>query len=144
MTEAKFERVTHSDSNLYGPRCLLLCGFPAGAQPKFLTVLEMVGLAEVEVVWANHDHQKLTLGQLMDLGNGSGWAVDSALPRAVVVAGITERQLHALMTVCRRSGMKEALWAALTPTSEKWPLSNLLAELADERRQLAELKKKRS
>jgi hypothetical protein len=144
MSKAKFERVTRSDNDLYGPKHLLLCGFSADAQSKFLTVLDMVGLADIAVTWANHDNEGLTLKQLMALENGSGWGVDSQLPRAVVVAGITERQLHSLMKVCRRSGMKEALWAALTPTSEKWPLSNLLAELADERRQLAALKNKRS
>jgi len=144
MSKAKFERVTRSDDNLYGPRRLILCGFPADAQPKFTTVLEMVGLADVEVVWANHDHEGLTLEQLMALESGTGLTIDSRLPRAVIVAGITERQLHSLIKVCRRSGMKEALWAALTPTSEKWPLSHLLAELADERRQMAALKQGRS
>jgi len=36
--------------------------------------------------------------------------------------------------------MKGALWAALTPTSEKWTLSALLHELSAERTQLANRK----
>ncbi|MGA6925806.1 MAG: DUF3783 domain-containing protein, partial [Desulfosarcina sp.] len=51
----------------------------------------------------------------------------------IVVSGITENQLHALMTLTRESGMQPALWAALTPTSETWTLKQLLAELQAER-----------
>jgi hypothetical protein len=41
------------------------------------------------------------------------------------------------MTLCRKTGMQSSLWAALTPTSETWPLAQLLAELQAERKALA-------
>jgi hypothetical protein len=46
MTEAGFEKISRSDDALYGPRKLLLCGFPAGAQSTFATLLEMVGIQQ--------------------------------------------------------------------------------------------------
>ena len=52
------------------------------------------------------------------------------------MAGISENELHRLMTVCKKAGMRNALWAALTPTSETWTLAALLAELSAERRQM--------
>jgi hypothetical protein len=50
------------------------------------------------------------------------------------VGGITEAQLRALMTVAKKSGIQKVLWAVLTPISETWTLSRLLAELSAERR----------
>jgi hypothetical protein len=73
---------------------------------------------------------------LAALPNGTGKGESSVLPRAIIVAGITERQLQTLMAVCRKTGMQQALWATLTPTSETWPLRDLLPELAAERKAL--------
>jgi hypothetical protein len=36
MTDGTFEKVQHSDNRMYGPPKLLICGFPAPAQPKFM------------------------------------------------------------------------------------------------------------
>ena len=142
MTEGTFERVQHSDEPMYGPQKLLLCGFPAPAQPKFASVLKMAGLQDVAAVWANEENARQTLAELLDFPDGTGVDKDSALPRAIIVSGITENQLHSLMTICRKSGMQQALWAALTPTSETWPLGQLLNELLAERKALSRTSKK--
>jgi hypothetical protein len=141
MADGTFERVQHSDNRLYGPQKLLLCGFPAAAQPNFSAVRQIAGLTEVPVVWANQDDLDQPIATLLALPDGSGAGVDSAMARAVVVGGITENQLHALMSSCRQAGMKPALWAVLTPTSETWPLGQLLDELQAERDALAKKKK---
>lgn len=142
MTDATFEKVQHSDNPMYGPKKLLLCGFATSAQPKFLTVRDMAGLADVPVVWVAEADATSTLSQLLDRPDGSGAGEASTLPRAIIVSGITENQLHALMTTCRRTGMQQSLWAALTPTSETWPMAQLLTELQAERRALSQRMKK--
>jgi hypothetical protein len=81
-----------------------------------------------------------SLAGLLELADGSGAGLPSALPRAVIVAGITEAQLISLMTVCKKSDMQQALWAVLTPVSEKWTVEQLLAELAREREALQKRK----
>lgn len=137
MTEkSSFEKVSRSEKLLYGPRKLLLCGFGAEAREKFEAVLAMVGLADVPRVWVATEQGSMSLASLLELADGSGAEAASALPRAVVVAGITEAQLISLMTVCKKSGMQAALWAVLTPVSEKWSVQQLLAELAREREAL--------
>ena len=134
MTHAKFEKISPSDKSLYGSPKLLLCGFSANAQSKFMTVLKMIGLETTPTVWATSDQGDTRLYNLMELSDGTGLGASSDLQRAVIVAGITEKQLHRLMAVCRKSGMQQALWATLTPTSETWTLTHLLAELSAERR----------
>lgn len=134
MTNATFEKVTTSDKPLYGPRKLLLCGFPAGAQAKFDAVLGMAGLNEVPRGWVARDRADRLLSELFQDPDGDGKGQASDLPRAVIVAGITEKELIRLMTVCKQAGMQSALWATLTPTSENWTMQALLDELAAERR----------
>ena len=63
----------------------------------------------------------------------TGTGTDSTLPRAIIVAGINENELHNLMNTCRASGMQPPQWAVLTPVSETWTLRQLVAELEAER-----------
>jgi hypothetical protein len=141
MTEkSTFEKVIRSEKLLYGPRKLLLCGFAAESRKKFSTVLETVGLSDVPKVWVTSKQGATALADLLELPDGSGSEAASALPRAIIVAGITEAQLISLMTVCKKSGMQNALWAVLTPVSETWTVAQLLAELAREREALQKRK----
>ncbi len=134
--KSSFEKVSRSEKLLYGPRKLLLCGFGAEVQKKFNAILGMVGLADVPRVWVATQQGAMPLAALLELADGSGAEAASALPRAVIVAGITEAQLISLMTACKKSGMQPALWAVLTPVSEKWNVQQLLAELDREREAL--------
>ena len=133
MTDAKFEKVSCTSKCLYGPRKLLLCGFEPAVQGKFDTLLEMLGFADLTRVWAASGQSDLRLEQLMGLDDGSGHGERSGLPRAVIMAGIAEEELHRLMNGARKAGMRDGLWATLTPVSERWQLKDLLAELAAER-----------
>ena len=133
MTQAKFEKITRSDAPMYGPRKMVLCGFPIAGHVKFKSVLEKSGLAGVPLVWASEEQKSRKLSELTALPDGTGCETASHLPRAVIVAGLTQNELHALMTACRQSGMQQALWAVLTPTSETWTLHALLSELEAER-----------
>ena len=141
MVDAEFQKVTQSDEALYGPRKLLLCGFAATIQPKFNRLLEMIGLAGIPLVWVTEDQADMPVGELLRLGDGTGTDASSKLPRAIIMSGITQNELHLLMAGCRKAGMKRPLWATLTPTSENWSLGNLLKELAAEHRAMQQTKR---
>jgi hypothetical protein len=134
MTEAEFQKVNQSDEVLYGPRKLLLCGFAAEVQPKFIKLLEIIGLSGLPVIWVTEDQADMQVGELVQLADGTGTDASSNLPRAIIMSGISQNELHLLMAGCRKSGMQQPLWATLTPTSETWPIQNLLKELAAEHR----------
>ena len=140
MTDSGFQKVTQSDEALYGPRKLLLCGFAADVQPKFISLLEMIGLSAIPLVWVTEDQAKTHVGELVQLENGTGTGASSALPRAIIMSGISQNELHTLMAGCRQSGMQQPLWATLTPNSETWPIQNLLKELAAEHRAMQKIK----
>lgn len=141
MNDASFEKVSQSNKPLYGPRKLLLCGFSQRVQPKFSELLQLLGLSDIPRVWILEDQAGISVGDLMQLEDNSGWGVSSELPRAIIMAGITQNELHRLMVGCRKAEMKPPLWATLTPTSETWTIEDLLKELAAERRAMQNKKR---
>ena len=141
MTDAKFEKVSPNDKPLYGPRKLLLCGFSQSVQPNFNELLELIGLSEIPKVWVTKDQGGTRVGELVELQNNTGFGVSSELPRAIIMAGITQSEMHGLMSACRKSKMKQTLWATLTPTSETWTIQNLLTELAAEHEMMKQRKR---
>ncbi|MFH1983567.1 MAG: DUF3783 domain-containing protein [Pseudomonadota bacterium] len=133
MNDGSFERVSVSDNRLYGPRKVLFCGFLAKAHPAVAALLKMVGLEDVGAIYAGPAQVGETVGDLFQLPGGTGEGRDSDLPRAIILGGITEKELHQLMEGTRLSRMQPPLWAVLTPVSENWTLADLLRELAAER-----------
>jgi len=58
------------------------------------------------------------------------------LPWAIILSGLTERELHTVLKNYRPLGLPSPLWATLTETSVNWPLKTLLIELMSEREAL--------
>ena len=133
MNDSGFEKITLSERRLYGPRKLLLCGFQPDSREKFITLLKLLNLSDIPVVWIHTEQVRDKLGDAVQLPNGTGLDCQSELPRAIIVCGVTEKELHHLMDGSRQAGMKSALWAVLTPTSEQWRIADLLNELEAER-----------
>ncbi len=132
-----FSRVARSANRLYGPRALLVCGFTPEGQAAILERIEAAGLASLSVVFAATADLATGLGALFARDSGAGRDEPSRMPAAVIMAGISEDELHQLMENYRSAGMPWPLWATLTPTSESWTLRALLKELAAERAALA-------
>ncbi len=132
MSEGGFEKVSQSDEPMYGPRKLLICGFPADAHPKFAKFLEIIGLPDLQKIWVAEAHAGRLISDLLALEDNTGWGEPSGLPRAIIMCGLTQNELHLLMSASRQAGMKPPLWATLTPTSETWTAQGLLEELAAE------------
>ena len=132
MSEGDFEKVSASDKPMYGPRKLLICGFSADIQPHVAKLLEILKLADVQRVWVTGEHAGSLISEVLALEDNTGWGVSSELPRAIIMCGLTQKELHILMSGSREAGMKPPLWATLTPTSETWTIRDLLRELAAE------------
>ena len=132
-----FNRVERSAKRLYGPRALLVCGFTAEGQAAFLDAVQATRIEALAVVFAATDDLETSLGVLLKRANLSGRSEPSRMPAAVIMAGISEAELHQLMEGYRSAGLPWPLWATLTPTSETWTLRALLKELAAERAALA-------
>jgi len=140
MSEGGFEKVSPSDKPMYGPRKLLICGFSAEIQPHVVKLMELIKLSEIPRIWVTEEHADSLISEVLALEDNTGWGATSELPRAIIMCGLTQNELHLLMSGSREAGMQPPLWATLTPTSETWTVQDLLKELLAEHRAMQQRK----
>lgn len=130
--EGTFKKVGKSGKKMYGPKKLLVCGYPEPEQRALLSLLEKNGLSAFPVIFATNGDLQRTLKEVLDSDDSQGQGEVSDMKRAVIMSGFTQKELHLLMTAYRGSDLPPQLWATLTPISENWSVADLLAELAAE------------
>lgn len=133
MTQGTFTKMEQTDQPLYGPRALLVCGFSGAEQDKIKDMLEGVLLKAVSTIFATAADNDQKIGDLFARPDQSGRNEAAGPARAVILAGITEKELHRILAAYRETGLSRPLWATLTPHSESWTLSALIRELEQER-----------
>jgi len=134
---ASFSRVSRSAQPLYGPRRLLICGFNPEGQAAIDNVITAATLQDLPLIYAASEDLEISLADLLARQDKAGRGQPSRMPAAIIMAGITENELHQLISSYRKASMPEPMWATLTPTSENWTLRHLLKELSAERAALA-------
>ena len=140
MSKGTFKKVEASTTPMYGPRAMLVCGFPPAEQQAVTALLKETRVSHVPVIFAVRSDGTVRLSELLTQPDQSGRDSESGLSRAIVLSGITENELHRILAAYRQSGLPRPLWATLTPTSETWPLSELLSELEAERQAMEQQK----
>ncbi len=132
MTDNTFQKVGKSEKRMFGPPCILVCGYKAQEQDGIISLFEACGLSHHPVVFAGQAEADTLLRDLVQAESGKGRGLTSQLARAIVMSGFTENELHALLSGYRNKGLPPQLWATLTPVSEGWTLNALLQELSAE------------
>lgn len=132
MTETTFQKVGRSEERMYGPPCILICGYRADEQQQILSLIQTCGLSGHPIVFAGEEDADTTLGDLARTEPAKGKGLSSGLVRAIIMCGFTQNELHSLLSSYRKEGFTPQLWATLTPVSETWTLKALLEELARE------------
>ncbi|MDR3641587.1 MAG: DUF3783 domain-containing protein [Humidesulfovibrio sp.] len=138
MSPSGFSKVGRSaKKRLYGPRAALVSGYTSAEQDLLLAMLERFHLGDIPTVFATGADMDRNVGELLASAPGHGRGKDSPLPRAIVLSGVLEKELSTIMAAWKHLGLPRQNWATLTPTSEGWPLIDLLTELDLERLALA-------
>jgi hypothetical protein len=140
MEEGEFQKVGKSQEKMYGPRRLLVCGYPPEDHTSFLSFLTTLGFSDLPVIFATEEDRQVPVGTLFNREDREGFGQTSEMHRAVVLSGFTHSDLHKLIAGYRQCQLPDQLWATLTPISEKWPLANLLEELSKEAQAMRRLK----
>lgn len=133
-----FSRVTRSSQPLYGPRKLLICGFTPEGLIRLDKAISAAAIPDLPLIYPGSADLEAPLKSLLSRPDGAGRDDASRMPAAIIMAGITENELHQLIASYRSAGLPSPLWATLTPTSENWTLRQLLTELSAEREALAQ------
>jgi len=132
MRNGTFTKVEKSAEKMYGPRQLLVCGYTPRQQPIFLALLKQIDIVDLPVKFNTDADSHSTPKDVLALKEKRGEGKSSTLSRAIIMCGLTHKELHRLMGVYRGSGFPKQFWATLTPVSENWTVKNLLEELARE------------
>lgn len=140
MTQGTFQKVGQTEQRMYGPRAMLVCGFAPAEQGAFMKLIGSLAFADLPVIFAAAADDGELLGDLLKRPDQSGRDAAAGPARAVIMSGITENELHQMLNAYRQTGLPRPLWATLTPVSETWTLSALLAELEQERRAMEQEK----
>jgi hypothetical protein len=136
MREGKFEKIQDSDERMYGPKGILVCGYPPPEQRFFVLFMDKAGFSDRPIIFPTTRDAGRTLKDVLGLTSGTGMGEPADLPRAVIMSGFTQNEVHRIMFAHRQAGLPAQLWATLTPVSEHWLLSDLLRELVKENESL--------
>ena len=129
MSKGTFKKIGESTEPMYGPRAIMVCGFSPSEQKIMMKLLDTIQLTDIPVIFATDSDTGICLGELLILPNQSGRDTDCDIERAVIMSGITEKELQQILSNYKDVGLPRPLWATLTPFSESWTLSSLLEEL---------------
>jgi hypothetical protein len=133
MNNGTFRKVEKSEKTLYGSRAALVCGFEPEAQEILSGFFRVMDIKDLAVVFPTDTDDETSIMDLLSRPDQSGQGISSALECAIILAGITENELHRILSGFRGLGLPRPLWATLTPISQSWPLSTLISELKKER-----------
>ena len=139
MSKGTFQKLDNSTERLFGPKALVICGYGPAEHRPLLNALEQIGFGDRPLIFVNDKDTGKTLKEVLSAEDRSGLGVPSDLPRAMIMSGFTQEEVHVLMSLYRQAELPPQLWATLTPVSETWCLGALLTELTAE----AEAVKKR-
>jgi hypothetical protein len=132
VTEGTFQKVEKSSERMYGPKGIVVCGYPPDEHGPLAEALGQIGLGDRPFLFALPKDVGRTLRDMLASCDRSGMGEPSELPRALIMSGFTQQELHILMSAYRQAGLPSQLWATLTPISENWTLGDLLKELLKE------------
>jgi hypothetical protein len=132
MSDGTFKKVEKTKDRLYGPKAVLICGYDPAEHEPLTQALGQIGFGDRPLIFVTDADSDKTLEEVLACEDRSGMGEPSGLPRATVMSGFTQEEVHLMMHAYRRAGLPAQLWATLTPISENWTVRALLDELLAE------------
>lgn len=132
MTDATFEKL--DEQAAVGPEAILVCGYDEGVAARLGEVLGAIGRPGHRVVRCSPGMVKMTLREALEGGAEDAPAPPDALPRAIVLSGLTGSEIQGFLGAFDEAGIPRAIFASATPTSLGFVVRDLLRELLAEDR----------
>jgi len=125
--------VGESKKRMYGPRGILVCGFSSDERKTILRIFSNKKFKRLPVIFTNGEDRLALMKDMITRAHLTGLDHECDLDRAVIMSGLTEKELHRTMSAYKKLKLPKPLWATLTPTSENWTVEALILELTNER-----------
>ena len=125
--------VGESREKMYGPRSLLICGFSSDERKTILKIFKNKKFKNLPIVYTTSEDRLERMKNMVMRDHASGLDSECGLERAIIMSGLTEKELHLTMSAYKKMKLPKPLWATLTPTSQNWTVEALISELNKER-----------
>lgn len=125
--------VGESQKRMYGPRGILVCGFSTDQRKTIVKMFSDKKFKKLPVIFTTHNDRNALIKDLFIRAHQFGMEGECGLDPAIIMSGLTEKELHRTMSAYKKLKMTRPLWATLTPTSENWTVAALISELNNER-----------
>jgi len=118
---------------MYGPRGILVCGFSSNERKTILKIFTNKKFKHLPVVFTDSEDRLELMKDMITRAHQTGMGHECGLEHAIIMSGLTEKELHRTMKAYKEVKLPKPLWATLTPTSESWTVEALISELNSER-----------
>ena len=125
--------VGDSKNRMYGPRGIVVCGFTPEERQTILKMFNDKKFKHLPVVYTTMNDRTELMKDMISRTHQTGLENECGLDRAIIMSGLTEKELHRTMKTYKKLKLPKPLWATMTPTSENWTVENLISELNSER-----------
>ena len=140
MTQSGFKPVGQTEQHLFGPRKIIVCGYTYEHQHSLReTLAQLPEFKDLPILFARPEDEGISLSTLFSREPVTGEDETLASPPTVIMAGLTGKELHLLMSEHKKTNIPSPIWATLTPISAGWPLRKLLKELGREKEAMQKL-----
>ncbi|MGM0760964.1 MAG: hypothetical protein ACQEUB_14885 [Thermodesulfobacteriota bacterium] len=90
----RFQKVSAAAKRMYGPKVLLVCGYPEDEHEPFLSFVQKTKVADFPVVFAVQTDLERQVREIIDQDHKSGFMHSSPMPRAVIMSGVTGKEMN--------------------------------------------------
>ena len=97
MSDGEFQKIQESDERMYGPKGILVCGYPPAEHRFFALFMDKAGFSDRPIIFPTTEDAGRTLNVLLGLTTGSGIGEPTDLPRAVIMFSLS---LYSFVPVC--------------------------------------------
>ncbi|MCG8470607.1 MAG: DUF3783 domain-containing protein [Desulfobacterales bacterium] len=133
MSHGTLRPLNQDETPLYGPKGILVCGLDEEKAMRAEYLFKALSWEEVPLSFAGPADIATPVIDLFESQPDNRNPMGGV---AVIMGGITGKQLHQLMAAWRAVKLPAPLWATLQKTSAIWPLATLLKHLALEQQEM--------
>ena len=127
-----FEALGNGDEAAFGPPAALIYGLSGDEASRVGSLLERAGAPDHRVVGVTTTMGEWTVGRALGGDDGGQLLPVGKVPRVVLLSGLTDRQVNAVLDAYRTTDLPKPIFAVATPANLEFTVVGLLGDLMAE------------
>jgi len=132
MNDSTFRELGADQSGTCGPRAVLLCGYSPEDAKEVEALLDRIGEGDASVRLCTEAMLTSSLKNALESGSKEPPVAPDRLPRVMVLSGLTDARIRAILKDFAGTGLSRPIFCAATPENLTFTVRQLLRELMAE------------